>query len=390
MRSVRSAWRKIFFFCHLWIGLLLGLYFVLMGLTGSLLVFRQELDTALEARLLRVEPQEEKAPLSKVLQAIEAQYGKKASRLTLYEPPHRSLEAMVSFGKGESRQVYVNPYTTEVLGDRRSDSALVGFVLKLHMNLTFGKPGQTVSAYLALVVAWLLLTGWILWWPSNRKQLRHRLWVARKGTLKRKIHDLHNVFGLYSFPLLLVLVLTGTTFTFKKPIEKALYRLTGEKPSRDSSPKSSEGQMRTLDELYAIADAAAPGRTSYVFLPSRPGQTLRLLKELPGGASLRRRARVVVDPVTAEILEVSGIDQPLAKTISEGFAPIHFGHWGGWFSRALSFLAGLAPVGLFITGIWKYVYRRRARKVLRQKVASGASQSLEGVDVTDEVSCSLV
>jgi len=46
--------RKLWLKAHLWLGLGLGLVWALIGLTGSVLVFWQEIDTALNPGLYRV------------------------------------------------------------------------------------------------------------------------------------------------------------------------------------------------------------------------------------------------------------------------------------------------------------------------------------------------
>ena len=47
--------RKVFFQIHLWIGLALGLWIVLLSVTGSALVFRREMDRAFRPEVPRVE-----------------------------------------------------------------------------------------------------------------------------------------------------------------------------------------------------------------------------------------------------------------------------------------------------------------------------------------------
>ena len=57
--------RKVWLEVHLWLGLILGFFLALLGVTGSILVFYEEIDKALNAELFVVEasPRREK-PLS--------------------------------------------------------------------------------------------------------------------------------------------------------------------------------------------------------------------------------------------------------------------------------------------------------------------------------------
>ena len=361
---MRPWLRRILFFCHLWIGLLLGLYFVLMGLTGSLLAFRHPLDAATDARLLRVTPGPSRVSVDQIVSAVrEADPKATPTRLEFYDDPSRSVTVMVS--GTPIRNFLVDPYTGRVLGERDPDGSPIGWVYQLHRNLLFKNPGHTANAYAALVVTWLLITGIWLWWPKTRGQLKVRIKVAKGTSLKRRMHDWHNVLGFYSLPLLLIVVLTGTTFEFKKPIGEAVYRLTGS--PRDPKPAKAKGKGPSLpfQELLAKAESAAPGRTSYVFLPSKRNPTFRIIRELPGGESLRRRANVAVDAATGEVLRVDGLTPSKGKLVTEAFAPIHFGHWGGWFSRLLQVALGLVPLGLFVTGVYKTIARKKAQRAKR-------------------------
>lgn len=362
---MRARIRRLFFVCHLWTGVLLGLYFVVMGLTGSVLAYRHTLDAALDSRLT-VTPQTRRVSLDDVLASVRV-YDPKAKpwRVDQFESPRRSLAVMVS-GK-PSRQILVDPYTGAVLGERDPDGSFVGWIYRLHRNLLFEQTGHTVNAYAALVVAWTLVTGFLLWWPKTRGQLKVRLRVAKKASLKRRMHDLHNVFGIYSLPLLLVVTLTGTTFEFKKPVGEAIYRLTGSPPDAKPPKPTGVGESLPLQTLLETAEAAAPGRTSYVFLPSKRTPSLRILRELPGGESLRRRANVAVDPVTGKVLAVDGLNPSAGKLATEALAPLHFGQWGGAVSTVLQALLGLIPTGLLVTGLYKWWARKAGERQSRAR-----------------------
>lgn len=366
---MRPWLRRVLFFCHLWVGLLLGLYFVLMGLTGSVLAFRHPLDAAFDAPLLKVTPGPTRVSLDELVASARAAHPKSPpTRLEFFDDPGRSVAVMMA--GTPIRNVLVDPYTGRALGERDPDGSLIGWIYQLHRNLLFKNPGHTVNAYAALVVTWLLITGLWLWWPKTRGQLRVRLRVAKGTSLKRRMHDLHNVFGIYSLLPLMVVVLTGTTFEFKKPVGEVVYRLTGSPKDPKPAKAKGKGPSLPLQALLAKAESAAPGWTSYVFLPSKRNPTFRIIRELPGGASLRRRANVAVDPATGEILRVDGVTPSTGKLVTEAFAPIHFGHWGGWFSRLLQVLLGVVPLGLFGTGIYKTVMRKRA-KASSTRIPSG-------------------
>src|SRR5687767_15455847 len=70
----RGVWRQRLLFAHRWLGIVIGVYFVIIGLTGSLLVFGREIDRALNPGLLTMERQGGYRPLSEIVGAFRARY----------------------------------------------------------------------------------------------------------------------------------------------------------------------------------------------------------------------------------------------------------------------------------------------------------------------------
>lgn len=66
----RSRLRQAIFQVHLWVGLVLAVYAVAIGATGSLLVFADEIERCLEPHLYSVAVQQAKAPLQEKLENI--------------------------------------------------------------------------------------------------------------------------------------------------------------------------------------------------------------------------------------------------------------------------------------------------------------------------------
>ena len=94
-------------------------------------------------------------------------------------------------------------------------------VLKLHRWLldapqekgerTLGKTIVGVSVILFVID---LLTGLVLWWPRNRKVLWNRMTVKFGNGWRRFFYDIHVSMGFWSFLFLLLIALTGLTWSF--------------------------------------------------------------------------------------------------------------------------------------------------------------------------------
>ncbi len=104
---------------------------------------------------------------------------------------------------------------------------------------------------------------------------------------------------------------------------------------------------------------------------------LRLPSEGKGPVDLRlRRAgdlspdgnHVYLDLSTTKVLAVSkAAELPLASRVFGAFAPIHYGEFGGLWSKVLWSLLGLVPSVLFVTGLpaWWQPAGRKSRPAVR-------------------------
>ena len=70
----RPSVRRTATLLHRWVGLTVGLLLAVVGLSGSALVFREEIDLALNPELLRVEVRDARQPLAAVVGAARAAY----------------------------------------------------------------------------------------------------------------------------------------------------------------------------------------------------------------------------------------------------------------------------------------------------------------------------
>lgn len=205
---------------HLWTGLILALYFLAVGLSGSILVFREEL-TALSRPDLARSPHPD-APLA-VVDTV-------TNRLRAAYPHHQVASLQLpslytrnfrSFLNGKpSLIVYSDRRTGQVLGAINRDSSWITFTQQLHFYLLAGKPGLVANAIGGLLLALLCATGLFLWWPGVRRWTRVLVLHLRTGW-KRVNWDLHTVLGFWTLPIVLIWGLTGAYFAW--PLEFATF-----------------------------------------------------------------------------------------------------------------------------------------------------------------------
>jgi uncharacterized iron-regulated membrane protein len=148
-----SLLRRVFFQVHLWLGIAISLYVLLISLSGSVIVFRREMDRAL-------------CP-------------------------------------GPGNTIACEP-------------AMVTWLADLHDNLLADHAGRLVNGVGAILIAVLTIAGLVVWWPGRSNWWR-RMSVRTGVGGRRFTLDLHNMLGFWMFLLILVWALGGIYFAFPQP-----------------------------------------------------------------------------------------------------------------------------------------------------------------------------
>src|SRR5215213_9602668 len=208
---------KVLLKLHTYVGLSIGLLLALIGLTGSLIVFGDELDEWLNPGILKVEPRTATASAQSMLDAVRAAYpNEKLARVRLPREAHDSAELCFETRR-EPRCVYVNPYTAAVLGERVPAHSFKGRVVSLHRRLLSGEIGETIIGVCGLLLLTLSLSGLVLWWPGPR-----RLRIKRGAGRYRTSFDLHRAVGICALLFLAISGATGAAMVFRPTFEKTL------------------------------------------------------------------------------------------------------------------------------------------------------------------------
>src|SRR5918912_572989 len=150
---------KVLLKLHTYVGLSIGLLLALIGLTGSLIVFGDELDAWLNPGILRVEPRGEQPSAQSMLDAVRAAYpNEKLGRVRLPREAHDSAEICFD-ARREPRCVYVDPYSAAVLGERVPARSFKGRLVSLHRRLLSTEVGEVIIGVCGLLLLTLSLSG---------------------------------------------------------------------------------------------------------------------------------------------------------------------------------------------------------------------------------------
>ncbi len=386
--------KKIFAKIHLWLSVPLGLVITVVCLSGAVLVFEGEITRALHPELYRVAVPADVRPLrpSQLADRIGGQMPDSLHLVSLQLSARSDEPCMAAFRETGRRQLSVDPYTGAVNGWIESP-AFFGTVRKLHRWLLDPPPskgeksvGKAIVGVSTLALVVILVSGLILWIPRSRKALRNRLKVSCSDG-RRFWHDCHVSLGFYATLLLLVMALTGLTWSFGW-YRTAAYALFGgsqqtvaaqgntlrkaDSDSRQSRERSgerntgrehdgtqAETEARPFD--YAVWDAVLGQLTTHCTAYKTITLT-RTEAQVARQSAMRRIDRATFDPRSGRLAEIARYEEtPRQQRLRGWFYALHTGTWGGIWTKILYFLAALIGASLPLTGYWLW-WRRRTKK----------------------------
>lgn len=359
--------RTLVFQLHRYLGLIFGLILVVIGVTGSLLVFSTELEHQLiRRRIGDVVPQGNPVSIDQVFAAVQTELrrlpGFTLGNLLVPQTPIAPYQARLWDANDHLMQLFIHPYTGQAMGAVSQSDNWLRTVLHLHYQLLAGEAGTIIAGIAALFLLVLSLTG-IALWPGWRKLIAgfKIKWHAHP---KRVNFDLHKVVGIVAAVFLALTSFTGFCWNFYDWSSAVIYAatLTPAPPELTSRPLPGQAAL-SASALVAIADRALPNAmTTYVGMPKKPNGIVRVGKRQPHETLDYGESEVLLDPYTGEILRLQDSKTlGLGDRILNAFAPLHFGTFWGTSSRILYVLVGLAPLILLITGFVMWWYRKRRK-----------------------------
>ncbi len=361
--------RKLIFQIHLIVGVVAGLLLLATGLTGSLIVFGEEAEEALNPGLYHVAAKGEALPLQSALDLLKQAFPQE--KVSIFSPAARPGQAhqFTLLGISGQKLVSVDPYSGQMLGARERTRTLMGWLIDFHTHLLNGKQGETIVGYAGLLLCVLCLTGLWVWLPRKRQSLQRGFEIKFGAGWKRVNYDLHKTVGGLMLLFLTLTALTGVALVFDDPTSAIISGLTGtaSRPPRPQIRKSDQKQQRPLDELREKAEQALPGgELTLISLPQKPTDAIGFRKRFETEWNPKGRSFVYLDPFTGAILRVDDArNAPAGMRAVNLLFPLHTGRWGGTGSRLLQMIIGLTPGFLFLTGFLMWWNRSLAKKLKR-------------------------
>ena len=226
LRQPQKVWlRRALFQIHLWSGIAVGLYILMISATGSILVYRNELSRAATPAPIISRSSKPRLTDGELKQAATRLYpGYHVERLGRALDPDEAVDLWLQRGRDMRRRLF-DPRTGADVGESvPTGIRLISRLLDLHDNLFSGPVGRKVNGVGAIVILALAVTGLVIWWPGIANW-RRSLTLHRGVGWKRFVWDLHSTIGFWSIAWILVFALSGIYLGMPDPFQDLADRL---------------------------------------------------------------------------------------------------------------------------------------------------------------------
>ncbi len=367
----------LWFSVHKWLGIALGLWFALVGLTGSVLVFEEPIDAWLNPGLLTTASRGAPLPPEAIVEIARNSpglAGVERVRLPLAEGEVYRLQLRTAPSRGgrqERAEATFDPVSGRLLGLRGTDTFaldrthLLRTVYEFHRNVLLGNTGSNVVGIAGFALLASAVTGLVLALPKKRSGWARVVWVNLRASATRIVYDLHRSVGAVFLALLLLTTVTGATLVYLNYVRDlvSVFSKVATFPvipwvsgSRDEVASFAQVvdtvrrgyPEHTITEIHLPLKATA----GYLFYLHRPGDEYRLGDTIAW-----------VHPVTAQLLvERSDRTRNAGETLMHWLFPLHSGTAFGTAGMVAMCLTGLTPLLLVGTGLWVWLKKRRGQQ----------------------------
>lgn len=221
LRHPQAVWlRRALFQVHLWTGLSLGVYIVVISLSGSALVFRDRIFKALGNKPRTVVISGPRLPDDELRVLAQKAYPRYRAGYVFGGKQRDHASIVVLDRNGKYKQELFDPYSGQDLGP--ADPAVLRaltWLADLHFNLLAGEEGRRWNGYAAVLVTLLVLTGSVVWWPGI-ESWRRSLAARTTGNWKRFNWELHSMIGFWTYAFSLMWGITGIYVVFPAPFQR--------------------------------------------------------------------------------------------------------------------------------------------------------------------------
>jgi len=357
---IRSVALKV----HLWLGLAAGSVIALLCLSGAAMALEQEITRALHPERYHVEGTGPTVPVAVAIDSIKAALpDARVTGVTVSTDPTRPWE----FPVGAPGRAYVDPYTGHVIAIAPFRLPFFQKAMELHRWLLADDLGGMITGAATVAFVFLLFAGIIIWWPRTKGAFKARInpfaVFSKHGGGRRKLHDLHVALGIWCWPLLLFMALTGLPEAYDWATS-ALFTVTASSRPEPAPRSGGDSTIATigLDSLLILGRATFPDARIWSAQVQGRGNGALRVAVVPADQPSERKTDVgYFDRHTGELLRTDRwAEQSTGTRARRMIEPVHTGAAWGLPTKLLFFFATLFGASFPLTGFLMYRAGKRS------------------------------
>ncbi|NAR16748.1 hypothetical protein GPS63_00195 [Acinetobacter haemolyticus] len=383
--------KKVFFQIHWFLGITAGLILSLMGITGAIYSYDQQILKWInqESYVVEVVNTPKLTPAQLYQHFNQQQPEIEINSITIAADPAAS--STVNIKKEGARRGYnmmVNPYTAEILPEVKGRE-FFQFIQRLHRNLTAGEYGAQITGASTLMLIFFVLSGLYLRFPKKHS-LKQWLFIKPKLKGRNFIWDLHAVVGTWVIAFYLLFACTGLYWSYDW-WRAGMFKVMGvEQPQRHQQnhdqnkkeqPDLSNQQVNTiLTQAWTGVNANIGREYSSLTLniPKLADQKIELTFIDPTPQHERARNQAIYNYQSHQFEKLDLYeDKKLNEKIMSSMLPVHRGSFFGSTYQFIAMLASLTMPLFFVTGWMLYLKRRKQKKLTQSARQTLINQQID-------------
>jgi uncharacterized iron-regulated membrane protein len=369
---------------HLWLGLASGLVVFIVSITGAIFTFQDDIRDLTEP-WRKVEAQTTAPVLPSQLQAAALATHPGVDRndaWVTYFAPNRSATVFFVDKASQPIQVYLNPYTGQVLHEMNLRTHFFTIIQEIHMHLLLPEAvakwviGISISIFVVM-----LLTGLVLWWPKRKQERKQRFTIKWGARWRRINYDLHNVLGFYAASIGLVLALSGLFMIFPWMLESIRFTVDGGKPAPqdimtmqlDTLQPATAATESLTDIVYRNVRRLSPTHEMVLIAPVGARKAPVFCWTYQKALHYYHRDEYAFHPVSGQMLESRfHATKSTGTKFSDMNYDLHTGQILGFGGKLVAFMGSLISASLPVTGTIIWWGRRNKTKRKKHRIAEVA------------------
>jgi|GEM_PF-6631886 len=355
--------RRWLYKVHYYTGLMSGICMLLIGLSGSILVYFNELERAVNPSLYNLDVDQERFSYDSIYHFVASKYHDGFVNISMNVP--RTNHEVVSFTLVRATHdnttnpyflVSVNPYTLEVMRQGSYSSISTSFmhwILLFHDSMHLGKVGLLIVACIGLIMFISITSGIYIYGKNITAVIFFRL-KLRRNTGAGRLRIVHRYVGVWA--VMFNIVVFGTGFWMLRGM------FTSDAWAKDVVQKNYTVVNTQLDSCilktqYAFDDI----QVGIVNFPESDSGQLVVSGHRESANPFFASCYCYFNQRTSRLEETYCVaDDEFSSKLEDSIWDLHTGSFGGHLVKTIYVLGGLTPGILSLTGflVWS---RKRGR-----------------------------